>query len=101
MNDNFSFLFLSTDLALIYGQLFGDNDVFQQYGIPMSPTDAVIPGLEERQRNQNDDASASSATGSQQLISYQHGQNPIDFTDFLNLDENQLTATSGSLTSEK
>lgn len=74
--------------------MFGDNDIFQQYGIPMNPTDTTIPELVERDRAQND---AASTTGSE-LISY---QTPIDFTDFLNLDDSQLnmapTTATGSL----
>lgn len=80
--------------------MFGENDVFQQYGIPMNPTDTTtIPGLEEqRQRNQNDGTSMNSpnCTGSELIQFNQPGQNTIDFTDFLNLDDSQLT--SGSLT---
>lgn len=62
----------------------------------MNPTDTTnIPGLVERQRDQND-ASANNVTGSE-LISYNQPdqQTPIDFTDFLNLDDSQLA--SGSL----
>lgn len=62
----------------------------------MNPTDTTnIPGLAERQRDQND-ASANNVTGSE-LISYNQPdqQTPIDFTDFLNLDDTQLA--SGSL----
>lgn len=84
-------------------QLFGDNDVFQSFGIPMNPADTTA--MEERQRQQNDgssNAGNSSITGSE-LISYQPGvQQPIDFTDFLNIDDNDLTMNaSGSFVKDK
>lgn len=99
-------------------QLFGDNnDVFQQYGIPMNPTDntAIPPGLDDRQRQQlqqqqqNADGSSNTGGGAQQnsitgneLISYQPGHQPIDFTDFLNIDENDLALNaSGSFVTNK
>lgn len=102
------FLFAPTDQ-----QLFGDADVFQQYGIPMNPADnTTIPGLDDRQRQQNDGASNTSTSGSgsgagnvqnsitgNELISYQQ---PIDFTDFLNIDENDLALNaSGSFATNK
>lgn len=63
----------------------------------MNPTDTTtMPGMEDRQRAQND-STQQTATGSE-LISYQQGQQPIDFTDFLNLDDNELAMNaSGSL----
>lgn len=74
-------------------QLFGDNDVFQSYGIPMNPTDTTtMPGMEDRQRQQSQDAANNS------LISYQQ---PIDFTDFLNIDENDVLSASGSCVKDK
>lgn len=73
-------------------QLFGDNDIFQQYGIPMNPTDNTsVPELMNRQRGQNDaspNPQVTTAAGSE-LISYQPSQTPIDFTDFLNLEDDQ------------
>lgn len=69
----------------------------------MNPTDTTnIPGLEEqRQRTQND-ASPNPITTGNELISYNQQpieQNPIDFTDFLNLDDSQLA--SGSFDTKK
>lgn len=63
----------------------------------MNPTDTTtMPGMEDRQRVQNE-SSSQAATGSE-LISYQQVQQPIDFTDFLNLDDNELAMNaSGSL----
>lgn len=100
------FLFAPTDQ-----QLFGDADVFQQYGIPMNPADnTTIPGLDDRQRQQNDGASNTATSGGgagnvqnsitgNELISYQQ---PIDFTDFLNIDENDLALNaSGSFATNK
>lgn len=98
-------------------QLFGDNDVFQQYGIPMNPTDntAIPPGLDDRQRQQNEgSANVTSAAATSvgnvgpqnsiagnELISYQQ-QQPIDFTDFLNIDDNDLALNaSGSFVTNK
>lgn len=102
-------------------QLFGENDAFQQYGIPMNPTDNTqhVPELMDRQRDQNGAtpspttigataapppqpqpaAAATAATTGSELISYQPSQTPIDFTDFLNLEEDQMNAmnASGSL----
>lgn len=61
----------------------------------MNPTDNTIQGMEDRHRAQND--ATTPATGSE-LISYQQGQTPIDFTDFLNLDDSNLNLnTTGSL----
>lgn len=89
-------------------QLFGDNDVFQQYGIPMNPTDnTTIPtGLDDRQRQQNDGSANTvglqNSIAGNELISYQHGQQPIDFTDFLNIDDNDLALNaSGSFVKDK
>lgn len=100
-------------------QLFGDNDVFQQYGIPMNPTDntAIPPGLDDRQRQQIDgsanatttaiggsgsDGTQQNSTAGNELISYQQVQQPIDFTDFLNIDENDLALNaSGSFVTNK
>lgn len=81
-------------------QLFNDNDVFTNYGIPMNPTDpTTIQGLEDQRQRAQNDASPNPATGSE-LISYQQGQTPIDFTDFLNLDDSNLNInTAGSLAS--
>lgn len=92
------FLFFLSFIRMLWReQLFGDNDIFQQYGIPMNPTDTTtIPGMEDRQRGQN----ASGSAGSQ-LISYQQGQQPIDFTDFLNLDDNDLALNAGSFSNEE
>lgn len=84
-------------------QLFGDSnaDIFQQYGIPMNPTDATqMPGMDDRQRSQNDN-SAQTQTGSE-LMSYQQVQTPIDFTEFLNLDDNDLAMNaSGSFVKDQ
>lgn len=97
-------------------QLFGDNDVFQQYGIPMNPTDntAITPGLDDRQRQQNDGSAnttaaaaidsgcAQNSVAGNELISYQQVQQPIDFTDFLNIDDNDLALNaSGSFATNK
>lgn len=86
-------------------QLFGENDVFQAYGIPMNPTDTttmpVMPGMEDRQRQQNQDGSSNAANNSitgSELISYQQ---PIDFTDFLNIDDNDVLSPSGSFVKDK
>lgn len=81
-------------------QLFGDADLFANYGIPMNPTDSTLPPeLQDRLRNQND-TSPNPTTGSE-LISYQQQQTPIDFTDFLNLEDHDLTLnTPGSLAKE-
>lgn len=107
-------------LICTFRQLFSDNDVFQQYGIPMNPTDTTnIPELMDRQRAQNDAspipttaaaaavsaaaAVAATPTGSE-VMSYQPTQTPIDFTDFLNLEDEQLNAlndASGSLENKK
>lgn len=85
-----------------FWQLFGDNDIFQQYGIPMNPTDATsIPGMDERQRSQNDTSPHPQAATGSELMSYQGVQQPIDFTDFLNLDENELAMNApGSLATD-
>lgn len=73
----------------------------------MNPTDTTnIPGLEDpRQRTQND-ASPNPITTGNELISYNQQQqqpieqqSPIDFTDFLNLDDSQLA--SGSFETKK
>lgn len=72
----------------------------------MNPADTTtMPGIENRQRQQNDGSSNvanNSITGSE-LISYQQpGQQPIDFTDFLNIDDNDLTMNaSGSFEKDK
>lgn len=63
----------------------------------MNPTDNTsIPSEmdDQRQRQQIDGTSntagvQNSITGNE-LISYQQGQQPIDFTDFLNIDDNDL-----------
>lgn len=58
-------------------QLFGDMDVLPNYGIPMNPD--LQPNTGGSDLDQN-------AAGSE-LISYQPNLSPIDFTDFLNIDE--------------
>lgn len=83
-------------------QLFGENDVYQQFGIPMNPTDnTALPELMNRQRGQNDASPnpTTTATGSE-LISYQQSQTPMDFTDFLNLEDEQLNALNAPGLSE-
>lgn len=82
--------------------MFGDNDVFQQYGIPMNPSDNTAE-LMNRQRDQNDaspNPGMQTTTTGSELMSYQPAQTPIDFTDFLNLEEDQMNALNapGSLT---
>lgn len=87
------------------GQLFGDSnpDIFQQYGIPMNPTDTTqMPGMDDRQRTQDDGSSQTQAATGSELISYQQAQTPIDFTDFLNLEDNDLAMNaSGSLVKDQ
>lgn len=74
----------------------------------MNPTDnTTIPGLDDRQRQQNDGSTNTTASGAGgvtggELISYQQGQQPIDFTDFLNIDDNDLALNaSGSFATNK
>lgn len=64
----------------------------------MNPTDTTNnPGMDDRNRAGQNDGTSNAATGSE-LISYQQGQTPIDFTDFLNLDDSNLNInTTGSL----
>lgn len=59
--------------------LFGDIDVLQNFSIPMNP---------DLQQNVNDlvDREPADASGSE-LISYQPNISPIDFTDFLNIED--------------
>lgn len=68
----------------------------------MNPSDASnlpnIQGMDGRDRSQNEAA----ATSDSALISYQPSQTPIDFTEFLNLEDNQLPLNeSGSLDKQK
>lgn len=58
-------------------QLFGDMDVLPNYGIPMNPDLQLNTGGTDLDQN----------TAGSELISYQPNLSPIDFTDFLNIDE--------------
>lgn len=64
----------------------------------MNPIDATVAGgLDNRDRSQENPATTSDSA----LISYQPTQTPIDFTEFLNLDENPISLNeAGSLDSE-
>lgn len=85
------FVFFSPLLCLS-SQLFSDTDVFQQYGIPMNPTDSTTPatlaGIADKSTNQSENQISGS-----ELISYQPNATPIDFTEFLNIDDEQSLMT--------
>lgn len=55
----------------------------------MNPSD-IDPNRQDR--NQNNTPSAT--TSGSELISYQPTQNPIDFTEFLNIEDDQSLLTS-------
>lgn len=80
-------------ILLFRAQLFCDTDVFQQYGIPMNPTDsttpASMPGIANKSANQSDHEVSGS-----ELISYQPSATPIDFTEFLNIDDEEPLMTA-------
>lgn len=59
-------------------QLFGDIDVLQNFSIPMNPDLQNVNDLVDRE--------PADASGSE-LISYQPNISPIDFTDFLNIED--------------
>lgn len=67
----------------------------------MNPSDQLNMGeLDARQRGQNNATPATSQDSA--LISYQPSQTPIDFTEFLNLEDNQVPLNeAGSLDDEK
>lgn len=85
--------FNSSDLFFnLKKQLFGE-EIYNNpaYNTSMNATPQTI-GMENR-NNSDDNANAAtnlSTTGSE-LMNYQQPQTPIDFTDFLNLDDNQLS----------
>lgn len=91
----FDWVFLVSSFILISlfsSQLFGDTDVFQQYGIPVNPTDtttsATVPGIANKSANKTENQISGS-----ELISYQPTATPIDFTEFLNIDDEQPLMT--------
>lgn len=65
-------------------QLFGDIDVLQNYSIPMNPELQNVTDLMDREQT---DASGS------ELIQYQP-TTPIDFTDFLNIEDEPTASNS-------